>query len=219
VARLQHDRVGVGLVGDERLEAVPRRVGEAHLVRRAGVGPLAAADRASARRPARKVQARKLSDPRAAAPVAVGVCGWPPVGLPHRKDGLADPLGEVEPDREVQAAADDLLHQGMGGARGVAPCLSEWASIRVASRSITNGSAGAAPSAHARVRALASADQTAAIPRGSAGNSQANTRQAVGTLATSPNTSGWSRRTRRSLTQSPPAASITARSRSTCPRS
>jgi hypothetical protein len=53
VASLQHGGVGVGLVGDEHLEAAAVPVGEGQLVRRAGVGPLAAADHPHALWPAR----------------------------------------------------------------------------------------------------------------------------------------------------------------------
>jgi hypothetical protein len=50
-----------GLVGDEDPEAVPVMITEREL--RAGVGPLAAADRARPSRPGREVEIRKLSDP------------------------------------------------------------------------------------------------------------------------------------------------------------
>jgi hypothetical protein len=91
--------------------------------------------------------------------------------------------------------------------------------MRAASRSMLSGPAGAAPSAQACSRTLASADHSPAIPRGSADSSSARMRQAVGTEATLPNSSGWSRRVARSLTQSPPSASMATRSRSTWPRS
>ena len=65
VASLPHCRVGVGLVGDEDLEAVADLVGESQLVPGARVGPLAAADRPGALWPARtgKIQRGKLGDP------------------------------------------------------------------------------------------------------------------------------------------------------------
>jgi hypothetical protein len=78
-----------------------------------------------------------------------------------------------------------------------------------------SGPAGAAPSAQARSRTLASADHSPLIPRGSAGSSSARMRQAVGVGATWSNSSGWFRRLARSLTQLPPSASMTTRSRST----
>jgi hypothetical protein len=60
VAQLQGGDVGVGLVGDEDLEAVAVGIGEGQLG--ALVGIFAAADRAGSLRPARKVQGRKLDD-------------------------------------------------------------------------------------------------------------------------------------------------------------
>jgi hypothetical protein len=56
MAQLQGGQVGVGLVGDEHLEAVPVGVGEAQLG--AGMGVLAAADRPGALRPAGQLQGR-----------------------------------------------------------------------------------------------------------------------------------------------------------------
>ena len=62
VARLQVGDVGVGLVGQDRLEAVPVVVGEGQL--RAGVRALAAHDHARPGRPAGQVQAvGDLGDP------------------------------------------------------------------------------------------------------------------------------------------------------------
>jgi hypothetical protein len=99
----------------------------------------------------------------------------------------------------------------------VAPSLSEWASTRVASKSTSSSSlAGQAPAAQARVRACALAARRPASPSGSV-PARSMARQAVAVEATAPNNSGWSRRTARSLRQSPPSASITARSRSTLP--
>ena len=99
-----------------------------------------------------------------------------------------------------------------------APCLSAWASSRVASRSIVSGPAGVAPSAHARARTRASADHNAATPRGSAATCP-TIRHAVGVEQTRPNRPAWSRSPARSRTQTPPSASMTTRSRSTAPRS
>jgi hypothetical protein len=82
-----------------------------------------------------------------------------------------------------------------------------------------SGPFGGAPSAQARSRTRASADHSAATWRGAPPTSSTSTRQAVEVEQTSPNSSGWFRRVARSLTQSPPSASITTRSRSTCPRS
>jgi hypothetical protein len=65
-----------------------------------------------------------------------------------------------------------------------------------------------------RTRPWALAARSLANPSGSAAT-RSSTRQAVGAEATGPNSSGWSRRAARSLKQSPPSASTTARSRST----
>ncbi len=74
MAGFQSGDVGVVLVGDEHLEAVPIGVGEGHLVAGARMGPLAAADRPGALWTARRVQLRQLADPGAgAAAVGVGV--------------------------------------------------------------------------------------------------------------------------------------------------
>jgi hypothetical protein len=104
VAGLQDGRVGVGLVGDEDLEAVAGGVGEGQLVRRAGMGPLAAADRPDARRPAGsgKVQVRKLGGPGAAAGPPVGVQGGGEGLLGQPEDRLLDALVAVEPDRNAR---------------------------------------------------------------------------------------------------------------------
>ena len=121
MAGLQDGGVGVGLVGDEDLEAVALGVGEGHLVPRAGMGPLAAADRPGPLRPARagKVQARKLGDPGAAAESAVGVQGGHEGLLGQVQDRRLDPPVAVEPDRELEVAADDVGDEGVGGAGGV----------------------------------------------------------------------------------------------------
>jgi hypothetical protein len=128
VPRIQGGGVGVGLVGDEHLEAVAGVVGEAQLVRRAGVGPLAAADRPGPNRPALagKVQAGKLRDPRATAPATMLVKGRHPAaviavaggGWDCQDRGLDVGL-DREPDRERELAADDVVHEGVGGAGGV----------------------------------------------------------------------------------------------------
>jgi hypothetical protein len=102
VAGLQDGGVGVGLVGDEDLETVSLGVGEGHLVRRAGMGPLAAADRPGPLRPAGagKVQAGKLGDPGAVAGPAVGVQGGHEGLLGQGQDRLLGAAVAVEPDRE-----------------------------------------------------------------------------------------------------------------------
>jgi site-specific DNA recombinase len=72
VAQLQLGDVGLGLVGDKDLEAVPVEVGERQLG--AGVGVLAAADRTGARRPGVQVDpAGQLHDLRA---IPGGWSGW-----------------------------------------------------------------------------------------------------------------------------------------------
>jgi ABC transporter len=112
---------GVGLVGDEDLEAVADLVGEGQLVRRAGVRPLAAADCPGARRPASsgKVEVRKLGGPGAAAGPPVGVQGGLPCLLGQGQDGGLHSLVAVEPDPEPQAGADEVISEGVGRAGGV----------------------------------------------------------------------------------------------------
>jgi hypothetical protein len=121
VAGLQDGGVGVGLVGDEDLEAVAGLVGEGQLVRRAGVGPLAAADRPGARRPASsgKVQVRKLGDPGTPAGSAVGVHGGLPCRLGQPEDRSLDALVAVEPDRKRKVAAGQIVGEGVGRGGGV----------------------------------------------------------------------------------------------------
>jgi hypothetical protein len=96
--------------------------------------------------------------------------------------------------------------------------LSECASSSVPSTSTSSSPSACAPACQARPRAWARAARSPARPSSSAATCS-TTRQAVAVEATGPNSSGWSRRTARSLRQSPPSASITARSRSTAPTS
>jgi hypothetical protein len=112
----------VGLVGDEDLEAVAGLVGEGQLVPGARVGPLAAADRPGALWPARtgKIQRGKLGDPGAPAGSAIGIQGRLPRLLGQGQDRLLDALVAVEPDRELQLAADQFADDGVGRASGVA---------------------------------------------------------------------------------------------------
>src|SRR5215218_6626372 len=123
VAGLQDGGVGVGLVRDEDLEAVPVLVGGAQLMRRAGVGPLTAADRPGALGPAGagEIQVGELGDPGAAAGSAVGVQGGLPGRLGQGQDRGLDALVAVEPDREPQLAAGQFVDEGVGGAGGVGP--------------------------------------------------------------------------------------------------
>ena len=88
---------------------------------------------------------------------------------------------------------------------------------RVASKSKTMKSVGGrAPAAHASALAEALAALIAAIASASI---ESSTRHAVGSDATDPNRSGWSRSTLRSDRLVPPSATITARSTSTRPGS
>jgi hypothetical protein len=197
-------------------------VGEAHLVAGAGVGPLAAADRAGALGPAGtgKIQPGQLGDPGTPAGSAVGVHGGLPYRLGQIQDRLLDALVAVEPDREPQVAADELIDDGVGGAGGVGadqdrPPTSWPGQASSAIASTRTWSAAVLDPALPGRRIMASADHRPMIPPGSAGSSSASTRQAVGVEQTWPNSSGWSRRRARSPTQSPPSASMTTRSRST----
>jgi hypothetical protein len=78
--------------------------------------------------------------------------------------------------------------------------------------------AGRAPAFQAFSRARARAARNASTNAGSAAIASM-TRKAVAFEATSPNNGSWSRTARRSARQSPPSASITARSRTTRPGS
>src|SRR5215216_3892566 len=77
---------------------------------------------------------------------------------------------------------------------------------------------GRAPNSHARARARARAARNASNSSGSLA-SRSISRNAVVSDATGPNNGSWSRTARRSERQSPPSASITARSRITRPGS
>jgi hypothetical protein len=117
VAQLQGGDVGVGLVGDEDLEAVPVGVGEAELG--AGVGIFAAADRPRARRPAREVQGRKLGDLGTQARLALAVDGGYPGGGGDRQDRGADTFIGRQADREPDATRVQVVSEGMSGTAGV----------------------------------------------------------------------------------------------------
>jgi len=95
--------------------------------------------------------------------------------------------------------------------------LSEWLVMSVASRSIVTRW-GFAPSFHACSRAFARAARSSSKRAGSCAI-RSITRKAVESEATSPKSGCWSRTERRSARQSPPSASITARSRTTRPGS
>ena len=95
--------------------------------------------------------------------------------------------------------------------------FSECEVTRVASKSNTMKSfGGRAPAAHAIARAAALAALTATRTSSSM---EANTRHAVGSDATVPNTSGWFRSTLRSDMDVPPPATLSTRSTSTRPGS
>ena len=98
-----------------------------------------------------------------------------------------------------------------------APSFSECAVTSVASRSITICS-GRPPACHVRSRTAARAERSAWVSSGSEAI-RSITRKAVEPEATGPNSDAWSRSARRSARQSPPSASITARSRTTRPGS
>jgi hypothetical protein len=100
VPQLQCGHVGVGLVGEEQLEAVPVGVGEAELGARVGI--LTPADRLGARWPARKVQGRELGD-----------LGAKPVGQlgQQRRPGMADHTGAVGGDFEARTRPGSLHPQ------------------------------------------------------------------------------------------------------------
>jgi hypothetical protein len=112
-------KVGVGLVGDEDLEAVPVGVGERQLGARVGI--LTPADRPGPRRPAGKVQGVQLGDLGARAWLAVGVDrGLPGVGG-HGQHRAADALVGRQADREPHATLAQVIGQLVGGAAAVGP--------------------------------------------------------------------------------------------------
>jgi hypothetical protein len=97
VAQLQPCQVGVGLVGEEDLEAVAIVVAEAQLG--AGMGVLSAADRPGVCRPGVQVDpAGQLAHLGAVADLAVDLDRWGPALLGLGQDRLA----EVGVDRHAQ---------------------------------------------------------------------------------------------------------------------
>ena len=146
----------------------------------------------------------------------------------------------AEPGRRIPASGSPVLsHQQPKGCRpnplklGSAPVLSEWQATTVASsrRQVTPCSTlsatrtpGRAPwrasiAAHAHRRAALTALVIRACARPPPAAISSSVRQAVGTEATSPNSSAWSVMTRKSLITSAPSATAHARSASTRPRS
>jgi hypothetical protein len=115
VALVRGDRAG--LVGEDRLEAMPVVVGEGQL--RAGVRALAADDHPRAWRPAGQVQVvGDLTDLPVGARVSVLVRGADPVVLGDLKDRGADGLGQVITDRERDVAVMAPVDQLVAGASG-----------------------------------------------------------------------------------------------------
>jgi hypothetical protein len=110
VAQLQRGEVGVGLVGEEHLEAVPVGVGEGKLG--AGMGILTAANRPGALGPAGKVQSVQFGDLGAQAGLSVGVHGGHPSGVGDGQDGLAHALVGRQADREPDAALAQVIGEG-----------------------------------------------------------------------------------------------------------
>jgi hypothetical protein len=109
VAQLQPGQVGLGLVGEEHLEAVAVVVGEAQLG--AGMGVLASADRPRARWPVAQVDpAGQLAHLGIGTDLAVSVPGCSPAGLGLDQDRLAHMLV----DRHAEGEADLALVQVPG---------------------------------------------------------------------------------------------------------
>src|ERR1700677_2008954 len=118
VGRLERGDIGVGLIGDEALEAMTVEVGEGEL--RAGVWALAAADQPGALRPAVQVhQARELRHPCPVAWLAVLVDRWCPSVLGKGEDLLADRLVDRVAQREADAALPAAGRESVTGAGGV----------------------------------------------------------------------------------------------------
>ncbi len=110
VAALQDGDVGVGLVGQDRLEAVPLVVDERQL--RTGMRALAAHDHPGTVGPARQVQATgELGDLAVLARRAVRVKRRGPGFLGQGEDREPDRLGEIEPDAVADLAVAAELQQ------------------------------------------------------------------------------------------------------------
>jgi len=118
VAALDDGDVAVGLVGEDRLEAVAVVVGEGQLG--AGMWALAAHDHSRARRPAGEVQrAGELGDVAVVALAAVVVSRRAPGLLGEIEDRGPDRFGEIEADREADPALAAPVQQLMRGARRI----------------------------------------------------------------------------------------------------
>jgi hypothetical protein len=103
VPQLQASQVGIGLVGDEHLEAVAVVVGEAQL--RAGVGVLAAAQHAGGGRPVATVDpAGQLAHLGAVTDLAVRLDRWRPGVHGLDEDRLADLRIDPHAQREPHPA-------------------------------------------------------------------------------------------------------------------
>jgi hypothetical protein len=100
VQSFERSDVGVGLVGDEALEAMPVQIGEREL--RAGMRTLATADQPRPIRPIGKVDlAGQLGRPRPVTRLAVLAYRRPPRRFIQRQQRLADRLGELVAEREA----------------------------------------------------------------------------------------------------------------------
>jgi hypothetical protein len=119
VPQLQGGDVGVGLVGEEDLEAVPVVVSEPQLG--TGMGVLPTADRPGAWRPGVQVDpAGQLTNLGAVARLAVGVDRGRPGRFGLGQDRLADMGVERHPNRESDAPLAQVPGQPGAGPGAVA---------------------------------------------------------------------------------------------------
>jgi hypothetical protein len=175
VAQLQPGQVGVGLVGQEDLEAVAVKVGEAQLG--AGVGVLAAADRPGAFRPGVQVDpAGQLAGLGALARLAVGstagiqTCsGWARIASPTWASICMPRVKATSRSRRCQAR------------RRLPPALSLrtrtgcwWAGAGSRARSTRSTRSSAAPGAALPGRRMPASGSPGAWPRSSYASSGAN---------------------------------------------
>ena len=117
VAALQQRDVRVGLVGQDRLEAVAVMVGERQL--RAGMRALTANDHSRPLGPVGEVQAGEFADLPVGTLAAVLVDGRDPVAVCDLQDLLAHVLAQIQADGEADVRAVRPVEQLVAGARAV----------------------------------------------------------------------------------------------------
>jgi hypothetical protein len=120
VPALDHADIGVGLVGQDRLEVVPVHVGERQL--RAGVRPFTADDHPATHRPCAEIElARDLSDLTIATLAAVRVARRDPTVLRDLQNLRTDLLAEVIANGEPQVAVSAVINEAVSRAGRIRP--------------------------------------------------------------------------------------------------